>query len=203
MRKTILLTMLLLVGYISFGQYNTRPSRSRFYNSKYSTFIIKKGDLLGYSVSKDTSRYDITVSVKNYGRTIDFSYSIPDSSHTANVSIPARAVQNAIIYDTLLNGADKSYNDTSVFWLSRKNYSELAAIKETTMDLGDGKETFKRQTLTTAKLNFKGREKIVTVFLVQNTNAKFKKRFLVLTDENNPLIVQMESGWLLRLKEVR
>ncbi|MCW3107510.1 MAG: hypothetical protein JWQ09_2016 [Segetibacter sp.] len=203
MRKLILLNVLLLSVYISSGQYNPRPSRSRFYNSKTSTFTIKAGDILLYTVSKDSQRYDMVITVKKYGNTVSFNYSIPDKTETGTVLIQASAVKNALVYDTLLTGSSKNYKDTSIFWLSKKNYTDLAEAKETIMDLGNGKETFKRQRVSTLKLNYKGKEKIVTVFGIENSNQTAKKGFSVLSEGNNPLIVKMDSGWTLTLKEVR
>lgn len=203
MRKLILLNLLLLSVYVSLAQYNRRPSRSRFYNSKISTFTVKTGDILLYTVSKDSQQYDIIVTVKKYGNTISFNYSIPEKSATGNIFIPANAVTSAIIYDSLLTGKTKNYKDTTVLWLSKKNYVDLAAAKETIMDLGNGKETFKRQRVSTLKLNYKGKEKIVTVFGIENSNSNAKKDLLVLSEESNPLIVKMDSGWSLTLKEVR
>lgn len=203
MRKLMLMNLLLLIVYTSFGQYNNRPSRSRFYNSKFSTFTVSNGDILRYSVNKGSMQYDLVVTVKKYGNTIGFSYYIPPDTATQNVVIQASAVKNALVYDTLLTGNSKDFKDTIIFWLSQKNYNDLATAKETTMDFGNGKETFKRQSVSTIKVNYKGKEKIITVYAVENINQQTKKSLLVLNDEGNPLIVKADLGWTLTLKEVR
>lgn len=203
MRNVILLSLLLLAGYSGFSQYNTRPSRSRFYNSKISTFNISPGDILRYTYSKDSQQYDIIVTVTKYGSSIGFNYSIPGASQAGSVLIQPAAVRNALSYDSLLTGKTKNYRDTSIFWLSKKNYNDLATVKETIMDLGNGKETFKRQRVYTLKLGYKGKEKIVTVFGIENANPGAKKGFLVLSEENNPLVLKVDAGWSLTLKEVR
>lgn len=202
MTKFALTTLFLTIFCNAFCQYNNRPTRSRFYNNKMSTFSIKPGDILRYSVNKDTTSYDIVVTVNTFGNSIGFSYR-SGMSDTGSVSIQSSAVNSALIYDTLLTAPSRQFTDTMVFWLSKKNYNDLEVAKETTMDLGNGKETFQRKRVSTFKLNVKGREKIVTVFDVQNTNAKSKRSFLVLNDDSNPLIVKMDAGCTLTLKEVR
>ncbi len=203
MRKLILITLLLLSINIGFSQYNSRPTRSRFYNSKMSTFTIKPGDILLYSVTKDSMQYDMVVTVTDYDSTISFNYSIPSQTTTGTVFIQPGAFINAIAYNTVLNGGTKNFKDTSIFWLSKKNYTDLATAKETTMNLGNGNEIFVRQGVGTLKLNFKGKDKIVTAYNIENQNRKSKKSLIVLNDENNPLILKMDTGYAFTLKEVR
>lgn len=203
MKKLILLNLVLLSFLAGMGQYNSRPSRSRFYNSKMSTFTLKAGDILLYTVNNDGDQYDVVVTVKKYGNTIGFDYTIPAKSQSGNVIIQASAVKSAVAYDTLLTGNSKNYKDTSILWLSQKNYTDLATAKETTMDVGHGSETFKRKGVSTLKLNYKGKEKIVTVFAITGTRENTKKEMWVLSEENNPLILKMEAGSTLTLKEVR
>jgi len=176
MRKFILLNLFLLLINTCFSQSNPRPTRSRFYNSNMSTFTIQSGDILLYTAKIDSIDYDIVVTVAKYGSTISFDYNIPKMPQTGNVLIESSAVNNAVIYDTLLHAGTKDFKDTSIFWLSKKNYTDLAAANETTMDIGNGNETFVKHGTSTLKINYKGKEKIVTAFAIENKNEKSKKR---------------------------
>jgi len=203
MKKLLLLPVLIFMALQAFCQYNTRPTRSRFYNSKVSTFSVKNGDIILYAASKDSQQYSVVVNLTAFGDSITFNYVMPEIDVQGNILIEPMAVKEATKYDTILSAEKTRLPDASIFWLSKKNFSELAAVKETMMDVGNGQETFKRQSVGTLKINFKGKEKIVTVYNIENTNEKAKKRLTVLSEENNPLILKTDFGWQLTLKEVR
>src|SRR5205085_12019473 len=97
-------------------------------------------------------------------------YSLPQTNAAGSVTIQPAAVTNAVNYDTALSATSKDYKNSSIFWLSKKNYTDLATTKETTMNVGNGNETFTRKGVSTFKLNYKGKEKIVTVFEVENAS---------------------------------
>jgi hypothetical protein len=88
-------------------------------------------------------------------------------------------------------------------WLSKKNYREIAAAKRTSMDMGNGATIFTRTRNTTHKINFKGKEKIVTVHEAQSQGNENKNLLHILTEPENPLLVFMDLGWTITLKEVR
>jgi hypothetical protein len=71
------------------------------------------------------------------------------------------------------------------------------------MDMGNGLETFVRQSGSVQKIMYKGQEKIMTVYKVASADPSSKKEFSVLTDINNPLIVSWSGNGLITLKEVR
>jgi hypothetical protein len=72
------------------------------------------------------------------------------------------------------------------------------------MNFGSGLEKFVRQRGSTLKIKYKGKDKIVTIYDIANEDASGNKTFSVLTDEQNPLIVKMNSmGYKITLKEVR
>jgi len=202
MLRSILTICFVLFSYLTYAQDNPRPTKSRFWKSKESTFKAKTGDILVYKVTNNEDKYDFIVRVKKFGSSINFDYDMPQKHHKANVNIQAGAVTDATRYQNYFSGKNLELSNESTVWLSKRNYQDLVADGETTMDFGDGAETFVRGNNGVLKINVKGKEKIITVFHVNNTSGN-KKHLLVLTDAANPLIVRMDLGWNLVLKEVR
>jgi hypothetical protein len=203
MMKIILPLVLAAVVNVCEAQYNPRPTKSRFFNSKHSTFQVKPGDILVYSVNKNGEKHDLIVTVKKYGDLINFNYNMPQKKQTGTVNIESNSVKSTVNYDNdFIN--NNTLSDKSSIWLSRQNWRDLASVdKKTTMDFGGGTETFVRENASTLKIKYKGKDKLVTVYNISNQNADSKKAFTVLTDENNPLIISMSQGGTFTLKEVR
>lgn len=204
MRKSIFIATLLLLSVFSFAQNNPRPSKSRFWNNKYSTFQVRPGDILVYEVNDSGDVYNFIATVKKYGDAISFDFSVPKKNIKGNALISAAAVTSATVYDNDFTNANKNLKDKITVWLSKDNYRGLASDdKETKMDFGDGLETFTRESNSTLRVKYKGLQKIMTIHKIASTGASGRKEISVLTDLDNPLIVSMNLGWKVTLKEVR
>ena len=81
-----------------------------------------------------------------------------------------------------------------------KAYTDLFFLKEVAIDLGGGVDTFQRGNIGTYKINYKGKEKIITFF---DVHGKSGKSFSVLNDVRNPLMVRLFSNSEMVLQEVR
>jgi hypothetical protein len=203
MKKMILPLLLAAVVNVCEAQYNPRPTKSRFFNSKHSTFQVKPGDILVYNVNQNGEMYDLIVTVKNYGDFINFNYNIPQKKQTGTVNLQSNAVKSGTNYNVQF-ASNNMLPDKSSIWLSRLNWRDLASVdKKTSMDFGEGTETFVREDASTIKIKYKGKDRILTGYNIANQNNENKKTFVVLTDEKNPLIVSMTQGGTFTLKEVR
>jgi hypothetical protein len=205
MQKIILPLVLMAVVNFCHAQYNPRPTKSRFFNSKHSTFQIKKGDILVYQLTSDKETTDILLTVTSFAEDISFDYNVPEKNQQGKVTLESKAVNTATNYPFWLDRGSPSISTGSVIWLSRKTWRDLASKdKKTTINMGSGSETFARASASTLKIKLKGREKIITTYDIVNQDVRDKKHFSVLTDEQNPLIVRMNMlGNTLTLKEVR
>ena len=204
MKNITLSVLLILIINIGFSQYNPRPTNSRFFNSKNSTFQIKSGDILVYNVKSANQSYDAIVTVLTFGEAITFDYKVPEKKQSGNIQIKSDAVNNASSYRYIFNDYP-AFSDGSITWLSKKNWRDLASKdQKTTMDFGSGSESFIRERASTLKIKYKGKEKIITIYDIANADNGNKKTFSTLTDEQNPLIVRMNNnGYKMTLKEVR
>jgi hypothetical protein len=198
MQKLFLSLLLITITYVGFSQNNPRPSRSRFWNNKVSTFQLKPGDILVYQVKNNTETYNLAVTIKTYGNAISFDYNVSGQNINGSVNLSATTVSKGTKYDTTYTG-----NNKPTLWLSKANYYDLEAEKQTRMDLGSGLDTFVRRNNSTMKINYKGKEKIITIYNIENIGSGSKKKIGYLSDEKNPLMVSVKAGYTITLKEVR
>jgi hypothetical protein len=198
MMKFFLSVLLITSTYVAFSQNNPRPSRSRFWNSKISTFSIKPGDILVYSISNGGTS-NLVVTVNNYGNTINYDYNSSEKNLKGNVTLQANTVDKGSKYQTnyTTSGANPS------FWLSKTNYKDIETEKQTKIDVGNGMETFVRSNNSTMKINYKGKQKIITLYNIVNQDTANRKKIGILNDAKNPLIVNLSNGDTITLKEVR
>ena len=200
MKQIILALVVITFSITSFSQNNPRPTKSRFWNSKFSTFSIKPGDVLVYTMDNGGKQAEMIVRVKKFGPTINFDYDM--AGNRSNVNLQTVAVNNAVKYNGAITNAKSDFKNESAVWISKKSYRELASEGSTKMDFGNGPVTFTRGNTGTLKINYKGKEKIVTLFNITSEEAG-NYSFGVLTDENNPLILTLNTTGKLTLKEVR
>lgn len=203
MKRVVLGVGLIFLALQTFAQYDPRPTRSRFYQSKYSTFSISPGDILLYSVEKDTQQYDLLITINDYGKEIDFDYNIPYYSIVGQMHMPAKAVTSGSSYKWIIDSITQHQESENMLWLSNTNYSDLKYQHATVLDAGEGKEIYGKLGTSTMKINFKGKEKIVTIYDVQNYSQGPEKSIAILTSDNNPLMIRIEAGYRITLKEVR
>jgi hypothetical protein len=198
MKKLFLAILLMAVTYVSYSQNNPRPSRSRFWLNKVSTFKVKPSDILVYSVKTNGDTYHLAVTVKTFGDAINFDYDVSQKNIKGSVSLNAATVSKGTKYETSYPG-----NTKPTLWLSKANYNELATEKQTRMDVGNGLDTFVRRNNSTMKINYKGKPKIITIYNIENIGSGSKKKIGFLSDPNNPLVVSVNAGYTITLKEVR
>lgn len=204
MKKIVVLVIALVAVGESFGQrkqpYNPQPSRSRFWNSKIASFPALPGDIFLYSLKTDTGQYNLVITIKRFDTAASFQFSIPEKSYNGNVFIPPASLRSAVKYDSTFAEGETELINKSVLWLSKKAYTDLYFVKQTAIDIGGGVDTFYRGNIGTYKINYKGKQRIITFFNVQ---GKSGKTFAVLNDIRNPLMVQLDANSQMVLKEVR
>jgi hypothetical protein len=203
MKKTTLLLLLLYITTFAIAQDNTRPSKSRFWLNKASTFQVKPGDILVYQLEDSGQQFDLLVTIKKFGETISFDFNIPGRNKKGSVTIQSNAIKSTSAYNLNFNNS-KTASGKSSLWLSKANFRDLTGSdKQTRMDLGAGTEVFTRTSTSTQKINFKGREKIITMYNVSDNGTSGTTFFSVLNDLDNPLIINMKGEMKITLKEVR
>lgn len=184
-----------------FAQWNPNPVDSRLVNSTRSTFEHKVNDIYVYQTKMDSGNYTTIITLLSVNDSITFSYYFPEKSLNGKMIITKEALQNGTKYQPLLNNNEKASPISNIYWISRKNMTELYLLKETTMDMGNGPENFHKIKNSIIKINYKGKQKVFTVYNIENEKSTI--HLSVINDIRNPLIVKSDGPVPFSLKEIR
>jgi len=174
-----------------------------------SFFDIKKGDKLVYQVNAGGSQYEFIITINGYNskKAMDFNYEMTNANNTrGHVTISPEAQGNATKYVNYFRGGELNLTDACTVWLSGKNFRDLSERK-TIMQLdNNAPETFylpKEDDVETV-VKIKGEDKTVTGFKINNAeDGKGNKTIWINDLSANSLIIKMDLGWSIVLKEIR
>ncbi|MBK8609736.1 MAG: hypothetical protein IPL84_07255 [Chitinophagaceae bacterium] len=173
------------------------------------TYDLKKGDQLVYQVNAGGNEYDfiVTINAESVENGIDFNYEMTNSSNTrGHVTISAKAKAEASKYVNYFRGGDLNLTDACTVWLSDKNFADMPS-KKTTMQIDNNSpETFYRpaddEVYPTVKI--KGENKKIECFVIDNAaDGTGNKSMWINNISSNSLIIRMDLGWTIALKEIR
>lgn len=173
------------------------------------TYEIKKGDKLVYHVNAMGNEYDfiVTINKETPKGGLDFNYEMTNSNKTkGHVVISSTARYKATKYVNYFRGGELNLTDAITVWISYKNFGEMPD-KKTTMQLDNGSpETFYRpeQDEVNPTVKIKGEDKKLDAFIINNAaDGTGNKTMWINGISSNSLIVKMELGWSIELKEIR
>lgn len=168
-----------------------------------SILDLKPGDQLIYEVNVNGDIYHFDLTIQNFSENgITFNYNMPEKNKSARIDITAEAVKNAVTHYNYFNGKDQQLSDQTSVWISRKSFRELQAGK-TAMDTGEGMESYTKKEDLSFSYKNNGDGFSVKAFRIDNgKSAPDQRQLWVLNNKSNPLILKMNLGWTIELKEV-
>jgi hypothetical protein len=175
-------------------------------------YIFKAGDVLEYDVSKQgkTYRLIITLTGKTFIDTkivdaITFNWETSeDTVRKGTVTITKAARADATTYQTNLLPGMVTLKNKSCLWLSFMDLHSFFSPAGRIMDLGDGsKKQYKIVEGSGEKYSFlfKGKPAYISSFRAKSTSGNFFN--FCPTLNSNGLILFLNIGWTMKLKEVR
>lgn len=174
------------------------------------TYDLKKGDKLVYHVNAYGKEYDFIVSINSfdYDKGIDFNYEMtPPASKTGHVKISADAFRSSRRYRNQFSGGELNLTDASTVWLCYDAFYDDMPKRKTIMQMDDGDpEIFYRpdEDAVEHEIKFKGEYVKVESFLINNKqDGTGNKELWIHNSSSNPLIIRMDLGWTIELKEIR
>jgi hypothetical protein len=173
-----------------------------------SFWDFKKGDQLVYHVVNGSTEYDFIVTLNSYDQKgIDFNYEATNANNTkGHVVVSADAKDKTHNYVNYFRGGELNLTNASTVWISYANFGDMPE-KKTMMSFDGGpEETMYRpeneELAHTVKI--KGEDKKIDVFTINNAaDGKGDKTLWIHGLSANPLIVKMDLGWKIELKEIR
>ena len=176
-------------------------------------YVFKAGDVLEYELNKQgkTYRLIITLTGKTFidSKIIDaitFTWERKgDTVAKGTIMITKEARVNASVYLENLSNGSLILKNKSCLWLSLKGFQSLLSPDGYKMDFGDGNKTLykiKTSTGDNYTFSFKGKPGYMSAFEVKATFSGNHFSFCPTTN-SNALILSVDMGWTMKLKEIR
>jgi hypothetical protein len=175
-----------------------------------SLYMGKTGDKLVYEVNAGGQTYNFIVTLQkpkndNYRYSFDWEMTAP-ASKTGHVDVSMDAALNSSKYINFFKGGNLNLTDASTVWMTGQNFGEMPEKKATMQMDNNAPETFYRkdEAETEQKILFKGKEVKLDIFKIDNDKAGSEHRQLWIQGISSfPLIVRMDMGWTIVLKEIK
>lgn len=203
MKKLILLTLTLVsFNTLSFSQINMEKELM-----KGSTLIPSVGQKLVYGVDYYGNNYDFIVTIKSLKDGISFDYEMTNATNTkGSVFISAAAMDDAISQNNMFSGGEMKLMDKTTVWVSQKVITDMEEDGVAGV-LPDGVNQVKIRQKKVAHdykannaISGKMMENLSYVY-AESDDSKFK--YWIHLDKTYPLILKMDIGWSLWLKEIK
>jgi hypothetical protein len=173
-------------------------------------YMGQNGDKLIYEVQANGLTYDFIVTIKqpasdDYRYAFDWEMTAP-MNKTGHVDITKKAALDGKKYKNYFEGGKLILTDASTVWMTAKNFADMPA-KETTMQFDYNQpETFYRkdEAETAYTIKYKGKDVTLDIFKVDNDKQGGEHRQVWIQGISSfALIVKMDLGWTIRLKEIQ
>lgn len=208
-KQFILFAFLIAFASVSLAQSSIfLPMMIKNDDGSTESYEIKQGDKLVYQVKAGGNEYEFIVTINDPGtNAIDFNYEMTNSNKTSgHVTISTKARSEATRYVNFFRGGELKLTDACTVWLSGKNFSDMPD-KKTTMTLDNGApEIFYRPEKDEVNpvVKIKGADKKLDAFMINNAaDGTGNKTMWINGISSNSLIVKMDLGWSIVLKEIR
>jgi hypothetical protein len=174
-----------------------------------SLYMGQTGDKLVYEVNAGGKVYDFIITLlpqtDKFRYVFDWEMTAP-ANRKGHVNITKDAANDSKKYNNYFSGGDLTLTDACTVWLSGENFGDLPS-KQTTLQLDGGDaETFYRkdEAETEYAVLYKGKEIKLDIFKIDNDKAGADHRQIWAQGiSSSALIVKMDLGWTIRLKEIR
>lgn len=165
---------------------------------------IKEGTKLVYDVNAQGSQYQFIVTVKRLKEGVGFDWEMTAPVNKKGiVEMTPEALQSATALMNYFTGGDLKLTDQTTVWVSKAVWTDMHDEDEMTDIVLDSEET---ETF----LRFDGDKKYAAKYNGSTVNLTVSDLKSLLTDnvitvwenENFPIILSMNLGWTIKLKEI-
>ncbi|MBP6430318.1 MAG: hypothetical protein KA319_00950 [Ferruginibacter sp.] len=170
---------------------------------------LKTGDKLVYEVNAGGSTYNFIVSLNkaNVKDGYDFNYEMTNENKTkGHVKFSFQTLWDSKQYVNYFKGGELTLKDAITVWLSGSNFADMPS-KKTDMTLDNNPvETFYRpeNDVYEPTILFKGKQVKIDGFFINNAeDGKGDKTICIQNSSSNTLILKMDLGWTIELKEIK
>ena len=174
-------------------------------SSYAQAFKLKPGSKLVYEVNFPSEKYDFIIVLNVFSDSIFFNFSMTNANRTAGTAvIQALPLQNSFKMYNYFHSDNMIFINETAIWISKDAYNAFANNGKAEMEsVNDYKKLLNvddKISAYNAKIN--GEDKTLEIFYADGNDAKEPFKLWVLKDPTNPLIVKMDLGWTVHLKEI-
>lgn len=203
MKKLILFSALL----IGFAQFSTAQFNMEKEMMNGSTILPSVGQKLVYGVDFYGNNYDFIITITSLEDGINFDYKMTNATNTTGtVSISAEAMDNATAQNNMFSGGEMMLLNKTTVWVSQKVFMDLQEDGVANV-LPDGVNQVKLKQKKVAHdyeaMNSKNGQMINNLSYVYAESDDQKYKYWIHLDDNYPLILKMDLGWSIWLKEIK
>ncbi len=175
-----------------------------------SLYMGQTGDKLMYEVNAGGQVYDFIITIQRpesdeYRYSFNWEMTAPVNK-SGHVNISKKGALDSKKYVNYFTGGNLTLTDASTVWMTGENFVEMPD-KKTTMQLDNNEpETFYRkdEAETEQVIKYKGKDIKLDIFKVDNDKPGADHRQVWVQGISSfPLIVKMDLGWTIRLKEIQ
>jgi len=173
-----------------------------------STLILMPGFTLVYGVDFHGTTYDFLVHIKSLEDGIEFDYEMTNADNTTGtVKISKEAFETATSQNNYFSGGEMNLEDMTTVWLSKGVFMDLVESGSAVIS-PDGGTTMESIEVTEVGHSYKiynaiSNDTIDDISYVYAESGDFSIKYLVHLSKYNPLILGMDLGWKIWLKEIR
>jgi hypothetical protein len=170
---------------------------------------VGKGTKFIYEVNAAGSTYDFTVTLLHYSynKGIKFSYVMSHNGNKGIVTIDSAGANSGNKYVNYFGNQDINLKDACAVWLSKQNFGDMPT-KQTIMQMDDAEpENFYRHSddAVAHEIILNGAIVNLDAFKITNDDDEKvpgSKSLIVHGISSNPLILKLDFGWTISLKEI-
>lgn len=168
-------------------------------NSPQGKVKLGVGTNIVYAVNFMGQQYDFNLTVTSREKGVAFDYTLTDERKTSgSVNISQEAMATAHRQNNYFAGGAMQLKQATTLWISDKVYKELKEGK-TTIDLGNGAEELVLIEKMKMNVTIGGKTKSVKVLYAK---TEIDNKFWIMDDKVDHLILKMEIGWIMKIKEI-
>jgi hypothetical protein len=199
--KIMMIGLLLLVPFVT----PVMAQKSKTAKPVAAGLKLKNSDMLVYEVTQNGSAYHFEVTIKEIREAIVFDWGMPEKDISGEITLEKQAREQATAYQNYFSdSSEKVFTDTATVWLSRKNYNELKKGNTILTLDNNGAERFDKKENGTLNIIYKGKPMTLKMFRTDNGKTNTDQRQIwVLDQAAQPLIVKMNLGFTIELKEIK
>jgi hypothetical protein len=183
---------------------------------KRTSVNFKHGSRLVYTIENKSGAYDLTVTIRKTSPDLVFNYEVSNSDKKGTITVPAKDLDSARTLNTKFNGESVTLDNEVSIFLSHIIYAEIAMAgmndfgTEFKASPGEPMDTFSRGEPAKQEIKVNGRMMTLDVEKfydhVDPNSGSYHYTFVILKNENFPLILDMDLGWtsfhLKKIEEV-